>query len=552
MNNRRYNIYFHTHTVSGIIICALLYVMFFAGSFAFFKDDLSAWQKNRSHLVMPDASRLDFQSAIDTLALKHQMKGRDLEFFLQKDGENAYISMFASHDTTIKKKLGKTKSNVKRKRGRRGRGGDDDTDYLAYNLARKRSVDYEAGYDIGEFLYRLHFFAQLNVIPLRLGTPFGYLLAGIVSFIFLFALITGLMLHWDKVVSNFFTFRPWTKWKTVWTDMHTALGVIGFPFQLLYAITGIVLIANFFLLAPFTKYRYHGDTPKIYHELGYTDSTQYQYAYQPLEAPLDLNQLIERASQKWPGCTINKIQIKNYGDANMHVIIEAKPAVSASFTGGGKIIYRVRDHRVRSEVAPTGQVGYVNQVKNAIYHLHFGDFGGRPVRVSYFAMGAIGCLVVISGVLIWLVARDKNNVMPRKRAFNLWTANIFMAICLSMLPVTAFTMTCLIFMDKPTQQDVYRLYFYAWLVLSVYFIGRRQLRITNHQTLILSAVFCMAVPAADALKRGNWFWSTFSAGASDILFVDVLFFCLALVNITVLLKMSEQKAKNDHMQKTFN
>lgn len=69
---------------------------------------------------MPDASRLDFQSAIDTLALKHQMKGRDLEFFLQKDGENAYISMFASHDTTIKKKLGKTKSNVKRKRGRRG------------------------------------------------------------------------------------------------------------------------------------------------------------------------------------------------------------------------------------------------------------------------------------------------------------------------------------------------------------------------------------------------------------------------------------------------
>jgi hypothetical protein len=57
---------------------------------------------------------------------------------------------------------------------------------------------------MGEFLFRLHFMAQLNQVPIRVGiAPFGYLIAGITAFIFLFALITGLLLHWDKIVSNF-------------------------------------------------------------------------------------------------------------------------------------------------------------------------------------------------------------------------------------------------------------------------------------------------------------------------------------------------------------
>jgi uncharacterized iron-regulated membrane protein len=143
----------------------------------------------------------------------------------------------------------------KRKRGRgRGRGGDADATAFSYDFARQREADYEQSYSIGEFLYRLHFLAPLNVVPIFLGGPFGYTLAGLVSFLFLFALLTGLLLHWDKLVSNFFTFRPWSKWKAVWTDLHTTLGVIQFPFQLLFAITGIVLILNSVLLTPFAKW----------------------------------------------------------------------------------------------------------------------------------------------------------------------------------------------------------------------------------------------------------------------------------------------------------
>ncbi|WP_025146458.1 PepSY-associated TM helix domain-containing protein [Pedobacter jeongneungensis] len=539
MDNRKYNIYFHTHTISGIIICALLYVIFFAGSFSFFKEEITAWQKNTSYVKSRKTVTRDFDHVIDSLSKKNNLKGRDFDFFIQRNEIGAYVSVTASNDTTLKKKIKPKTKEGSKKRGGRGRGGDDDSMYFNYDFAQHKTADYQQGYDMGEFLYRLHFLAQLNVVPIRLGAPFGYLLAGVVSFIFLFALLTGLMLHWDKIVSNFFTFRPWAKWKTLWTDLHTAIGVIGFPFQLIFAVTGVVLIANIILIAPFSKYLYRGDSVALYQDLEYSDTTKYAYTYQPLKSSFSVNDFMDKEGRKWPQSKITAVAIKNYGDSNMHVILTAKPLSNESFSGTGKMVYRVRDHKVLSELAPSGSSSYVDKVKSLIYHLHFGDFGGRPLRIIFFILGIMGCLVIISGILIWLVARDKKNVPKHKRVFNFWTANIFMASSLSMLPVTALTMISLLFIEKPNQSDIYHVYFYSWLILSVYFIARKNLTITNHQTLILSAVLCFLLPLADGFKRNNWLWTTFAEGRYDILFIDLLFLILAMLSIVVLIKMKQ-------------
>src|SRR5690606_36143728 len=305
MNTRNYNIYFNTHTISGIIICAILYVIFFAGSFAFFKDEISAWQKNQSAYTYPDTAN-DYDFLLDSLHTAHNLLGRNFVFYIQNKGVQTYVSMSASQDSTVAQEA-----------ATRG--------YFQYDFQQQQASSYTASYDLGEFLYRLHFLAQLNQVPIRIGTPFGYLVAGIVSFLFLFALITGLLLHWDKIVSNFFTFRPWNKWKTVWTDMHTALGVIGFPFQLMYAVTGVVLIVNTALILPFSKFLYDGDSQKLYTELGYNDDTTYEYRYQPLPDRVALNPYLKQVADRWPDSHVSRIYIKNYGDESMHVAVEATP-----------------------------------------------------------------------------------------------------------------------------------------------------------------------------------------------------------------------------------
>lgn len=543
MDNRKYNIYFHTHTISGIFICALLYVMFFAGSFSFFKDDISAWQNNTSYAAHRNVTPRDFNYLLDSLSANHKLKGRDFDFSMQRHGVGAYVSMSASHDSTIKAKV-KEKPEAKRGKGRRG--GDDDSAFFTYNFAQKKDIDYIAGYDMGEFLYRLHFLAQLNVIPIRLGSPFGYLLAGIVSFLFLFALITGLMLHWDKIVSNFFTFRPWTKWKTLWTDLHTALGVIQFPFQFIFAVTGIVLIANTFLMAPYTALLYKGNSEKLYQDLEYADTITYNYTYKPLTAAFDLNACLAQIEQQQSDAEITQVSIKNYQDDNMHIIVQSKAHASESFSGAGKTIYRVRDQQVLLATSPTANATYIGKVKALIYHLHFGDFGGRPLRVMYFVLGAMGCVVIISGILIWLVARDKNNIPKHKRIFNFWTANVFMAACMSMLPVTAFTMIVLLFLKDPGQSVIYHWYFYSWLLLGIYFLVRKDISLTTRQSTILSAITCFSLPVLDGIVRNNWFWNTYTHHAYDILFIDLLFLSLSIISVIVLLKIRKAQATREY------
>ncbi|SFS31339.1 PepSY-associated TM helix domain-containing protein [Sphingobacterium wenxiniae] len=525
MNQRRYNIYFHTHTISGIIIAVLLYVIFFAGTLSFFKDDISAWQKGKS-VVATDYSQ-DYNYLIDSLGSKYNLRGRNFDFFLLKQGHGTYVNMSTSQDTTISKP--KPKAEGQQGRGRRGRD-DGDSAYFLHFFTDKTQSSYAEGYDMGEFLYRLHFLAQLNQVPMpiRLGAPFGYLLAGIVSFLFLFALITGLLLHWDKIKSNFFLFRPWSKWKTVWTDMHTVLGIIGFPFQLVFAITGVVLIVNFFIISPFSKLLYVGEDAKLYQDLQYNREMKVDYIYRPLDKTVDFNAFVADWQQQWNGSKISRLYIRNYMDESMEVIIESKPDSRLNFAGSGYARVQMKDGKVLETKSPNYDTNHIDRVKSLVYHLHFGDFGGRPLRIVFFLLGLTGCVVILSGIMIWLVARDKPNIPVYKRRFNFWAANVFLAICLAMLPVTAFTLIMVKMLNKVDQSVIYSAYFYSWLVLSVYLVVLRNLTRINKHTLLLSVVLCFLVPLANGLSTGQWLWNTFAVRAYDIFFIDLLFMMFGL------------------------
>ena len=533
MNNRNYNIYFNTHTISGIIICAILYVIFFAGSFAFFRDEIAAWQNNTSYKTYREDHQ-NFDCLLDSLQGQTNLHGRDITFYMHREGTSAYVGLSASNDSLLNKEnLAKVTPEQKaaKKKGRR-RGGDDDSKNFTYNFANKKSGDYTQNYDMGEFLFRLHFMAQLNQVPIRVGiAPFGYLIAGITAFIFLFALITGLLLHWDKIVSNFFVFRPFSKWKTVWTDMHTALGVIGFPFQFIFAVTGTFLIINSVLALPLSKLLYEGDQQKMYQEMGVSAETDFPYTYKPLKADIKIAPFLDLAKYKWPESDFQRITIKNYADSNMHVVMELEPQFNKSFAGSGILSMRAIDNKIVAEKSPISDPTYADGVRSLLYRLHYGDYGGYPLKMVYFILGVMGCLVIISGILIWLVARDKNNVIPRKRKFNFWAANIFTAICLTMLPVTALTFIAIKLSPEVNQDFIYRVYFYSWLVFSLYYIIRRSIRRTNRETLLVGSILAFFIPLINGFITGNWIWDTFRNGQRDIFVVDFLWLMIGIIGI---------------------
>ena len=530
MNIRNYNIYFNTHTISGIIICAFLYVIFFAGSFSFFRNDIAAWQQGDSFSTF-NKEEINYDYLLDSLGKTINLKGRDITFSLYHDGARSYMSYSDSKDSLENKSnLAKINAGIED----RNNWLNSDAKYFGYNFVNKKTGNYSENYDLAEFLYRLHFLAQLNEVPINIGIgPFGYVVAGLTSFLFLFALITGILLHWEKIVSNFFIFRPFNKWKTVWTDMHTALGVIGFPFQLVYAITGVFLILNSVLAIPFEKILYKGDSEKMYTELAYNHSKTLEYSYSELEFIPKVEKYVNEVGKKWPESKLTRITVHNYGDANMQIVLESRPLYTQYFPGYGIYNVRVKDSQVIEEKSPMQDATFVDHVKSLLYRLHFGDYAGYPLKFLSFIMGVMGCLVISSGIMIWLVARDKNNVKPVKRKFNFWLANVYLAICLSMFPTTAITFIAVKMENQVDQVYIYKVYFWTWLILSTYYILRKNLNRTNRETLFLGSIIGICVPIANGVYSGNWIWKSFIEGKIDLFVVDLLWVMIGLIGLII-------------------
>ena len=500
MDNRPYNIFFSLHTVSGIVISVLIYVIFFAGSFSFFRDEIINWERDQP-VTAKHILNIDVDAALDSLKKKHDLYGRDISFRRISGERNAVADFSPSKDTTV-----------------HGAGG-----FFYLDTDTYQTTDYWSSYTLGEFLYRLHFFAQIPY-------PAGYYLSGFTALFLFFVVLTGVLIHWKKLLTHFFVFRPMTKLKTVWTDAHTVLGTIGLPFQTVYSITGAFFMIQIVLVAPNVLVLYNGNEQKLYEDLGYA-AHSYAFTLRKLPATPEVNPSIVRSARRWKNFHVNEVSIKNYGDSSMHVTVAGVLSSAARFTGVGEITYRAPAMQVVQEKDPY-RTTYAESVKNILYRIHFGDYGGYAVKWGSFLLGILSCFVVLSGILVWLEARNKKTISVRKRNFNERVGHIYLSICLSILPVTAvcFIISRLIPAEFSAQRQpvLYSLFFGGWLLLSAFFTSGKNNRFTAYWTLAATSVLGALIPVVHGITTGKWVWVTFAAGYDDLLAVDLLWVGIAL------------------------
>lgn len=171
MSNRNYNVFFNTHTVSGIVVSIALYVIFLAGAFALFMPEIQAWENGNPSKKI-ERETVDYDFLLAKLSEENFLKSRDLRFYLEGETDEMYVLMSPAKDTLNAPDKAKYR------------------DYQSVAIETAQTATYTEKYSYGEFLYRLHFFSQIPSI--------GLYLAGIVSIFFLFAIITGIIVHWKK------------------------------------------------------------------------------------------------------------------------------------------------------------------------------------------------------------------------------------------------------------------------------------------------------------------------------------------------------------------
>ncbi|PIF00959.1 MAG: hypothetical protein CR994_02625 [Maribacter sp.] len=504
MGKRNYNVFFNTHTVSGIVISVGLFIIFFTGSFSFFKEEIGSWQKGEKVNHGP-ISEVDCDGIIRKLHQEHNLNGRDLDIYFEGNLDVVRIS------------LGKTKDTINNPEGTAGA-------YYYLNLKDFTTKDYYENYNLGEFLYRLHFLDPFVY-------PIGRYLAGLIAIFFVFAIITGTIVHWKKILPDFYSFNPRSMLKKMWTDAHTALGIIGLPFQFMYGITGAFFIIGVLALLP-ASILFNNDQQKMMEEMRPRLKT-YEWKAMTSEKPLSVNTLIERTEDLWSGFNVETISVSNFGGADMKYTIYGELDTKKRFIGVGRVAYDAYSGKAMYEKDPN-ELNYLEDFQVVWGRLHFADFGGITTRIIYFIFGILTCFVIITGVLVYIEARNKKSMTLKQRLYTARVGHIYLAICLSMLPVTALSFLFARITNgqfESPQNAFYWFYFVTWGIFVLFYYVKRDNYFTNKNTLLLGAIFGSSVPIVNGITSGNWFWNTFAEGQYGILSIDVLWTVIAAFSL---------------------
>ncbi|GAB3775870.1 PepSY domain-containing protein [Spirosoma horti] len=514
LGSRTYNIMFHTHTVSGIVISVALYIIFFAGAFTLFKDEFYQWENPKARIQLVES--IDYEAVIEKVVRQYPEFDihKEIRFSLPSE-EKPLLSVYG----TLTKPKGKSEF----------------ISFLYNPVSGTLQRNYPYITTVGETLYRLHFLDQLPYA--------GRWIAGFVALFFLFASVTGVLIHWRNIVTKFYGFSLKGARKQFWTNAHTVFGLIGLPFQLMYAVTGAFYLLTLLILLPAVLVLYGGDQQKVFAMIRPNEGITLSEKSPNTTENKSISTVVANIKADYPGYAITYIEIGNLNRED--ALLTARIVDRQLFTGDGLVSMYMKKGKKAVEVIP-GNKKYVESVVDGIARLHFARFGGLLLKGIYFILALFTCFVIISGVLLWKEARNKKNYTDQQKRFHHRVTIWYMAICLGLFPAVP-----LLFISElvvPGQSGshstlVNTIFFFSWIgFIGIGVFINKEPRLTQ-LFLLLGGLFSLCVPIVNGIQTHDWLWHSMSAGKTYVLGTDLFWLSVGIITI-ILYGIAQKKTAN--------
>ncbi|MGB3468779.1 MAG: PepSY-associated TM helix domain-containing protein, partial [Cyclobacteriaceae bacterium] len=386
---------------------------------------------------------------------------------------------------------------------------------------------------LGHTLYKLHYFDQIPVI--------GIYLSGLVALFFLFASITGIVIHWKNMINKFYAFTTQGKWKQIWTNAHTVLGTISLPFQIVYALTGALFGLLTLLLAPSVLILFDGDSGEVFKSIR-PDSAMLMDKDAGTSVNKPIQYFQQQVNELYPDHEILSILIRNYGkeDAIASVIVDDHLGI----IGDGLLIYRMQSGLLVDRIEPYNK-SYAQGVYNALLKLHFANFGGPLLKLIYFLLALITGFMIISGILLWQAARNTKQFSEKQKKFHRNVTGVYLAICLGFIPSVAIIfiankMVPISWSDRAFHVNT--IFFGSWQLIAVTAIifRKNQAKMTI-KLFLLTGILSMIVPLSNGLVTGDWFWQTIQGRLVWVGIVDIFWLIFGCVTLVAAFQINPQK-----------
>ncbi|MEL7002537.1 MAG: PepSY-associated TM helix domain-containing protein [Bacteroidota bacterium] len=482
LNNEKYNVLFHTHTVAGIVISFALFVIFYAGAFSLFRHEIMQWEN--PDMRQPMVENFDFDKAVEKVDSVYGGLNyyQNTNFWLPtKEAPVLYVyGAINTSDSTTERMAAYV----------------NPIDMSVQDVREPKTT-------VSETVYHLHYFRQIPII--------GLYLSGFVALFFLFAIVTGVIIHWKNLLTKFYAFTKVGSWKSIWTNAHTVLGVIGLPFQIIYAVTGAFYALLLLILVPAAFLLYGGDQEKLVNKVNPAAALKVEEDT-PSYNHHSLSHLYAQVRAAYPTHEVTRVNTRNFGkeDAVAFWTVEDHKGILSS----GSLAMRMKDGKILEEYSLIpNKRSYSYSVIDFISKLHFATYGGYLLKVIYFVLAMITCFMIVSGILIWRTSRDNNKYTFKQRLFHHRVTKVYLAICLSMFPAFAilFLANKLVPMEIVERSVlVNQIFFLGWLGLTVVGLFWNKYSQQNKNYLIIGGVLSIMIPIVNGVVTGAWIWNTWN------------------------------------------
>jgi uncharacterized iron-regulated membrane protein len=337
--------FFRIHRFTGLIAGAFLLLLSLSGSILLFSDEIDEATHPEYYHVAPQSTYKPLQELQQAAA--QVIPGQPYLFFLHlPQSADESLIMRAEYGPSFKRYI-----------------------YLNPYTAEVLGQHTNLGKFTGWLLY-LHF----NLLSGKTGAQ----IILVVGILFIISLLTGIWIyrHAFRKVLTFKVKLEWHQRNRRWRNLHRILGVWAIVFNVLIVITGVLM--------EFKVINNHA-LPKA--------------KLTPVNTAIAYEVLLQKAAVQIPGFKVIGIRpprkagdpIRFTGNAGEPAIWGPAPS-SVSFN------------------ANTGEVEKVINFNNAPFNkkldasvapLHFGNYGGMPIKIIYCLFALSPGLLSISGFLIW-------------------------------------------------------------------------------------------------------------------------------------------------------
>jgi len=451
------------HTYSGLLIGWLLFVIFVTGTLSYFNLEISQWMKPELGSYKSSDKLLN-QSL--SLLSEQTNKSQRWQINLPTERDNQFVISWSIPDVKRAKRFSMI------------------LDSQTFNEIKVRDTNG------GNFFRTFHYTLELRGFG-------GRYIAGIAAMVMLIGIFTGVFTH-RRFFKDFFTIRINKLMKTL-TDTHAVMGVITLPFCFVISFSALLIYISIYV--PFSAQHHFDNGYRDLNKLVSTSLPKVTASNIAVEPIKDLMPFVNTVKTYWPEkAAIKSIVYEQPFDSNGRILVYRNPLISLS-NKAEVLAFHAKSAELLAPIEPERTARVIRRI---FYGLHEAHFATPTLRWLFFFMGVASCILIASGLIIWLNKRlDK--VKKRHLGHTLVERLNIAGIAGLLLAITSYFYANRIIpfnIESRAELEV-TTFLLVWFICLIYSFIRPALKAWS-EILFFTALALLLLPLVDFLIEPNW------------------------------------------------